>query len=324
MQNTTNTINATEEASYSAIEQEKIARELEKQQIALDTQELKSLKIWYILALICFMLAVVSQQPIVLLGTALTLLIGIVPELWFRQALRHLLIRQNLDEAHVFFGENVVLSLTIENRKVLPVPWLKIEDIIDPPLTTVRYHEGGLQIIRRDKIFSTWLLWSYQRVTHRYRLHCHARGFHICGPIKLTCSDPFGWLERDVIIAVKQVLLVYPLIVPIETLNLSSTFPMGDYVGPRQLLEDPLWFAGNRQYQSGDDPRRIDWKATARTGELRSKIYESTMMRRLLVVLDTWVYAEEFHGADVELQEYCISAATSLATWGLDEGYMVG
>jgi uncharacterized protein (DUF58 family) len=324
MLNTTNSIDVIEQANSNSIERERKAKEAAEQQAFWDAQQLKSLKIWYILALIGFILALVSHQPIVLLGSILTFFIGIVPELWFRYALRHLLIRQEINESHVFFGEKVVLALTIENRKFLPVPSLKIEDAIHPPLTTVRGNENQRHIVRRDKIFSSWLLWSYQRVTHRYRLHCYARGFHICGPIKLTCSDPFGWLERDLTVAINQVLLVYPLIAPIETLGLPSIFPMGDFVGPRQLLEDPLWFAGNRQYQTGDDLRRIDWKATARTGELRSKIYESTTVRRLLVVLDVWTYAKELHGTDMELQEYCISVATSLAIWGLDEGYTVG
>jgi uncharacterized protein (DUF58 family) len=99
---------------------------------------------------------------------------------------------------------------------------------------------------------------------------------------------------------------------------------MGERIGPRHLLEDPLWFAGLREYQRGDDLRRIDWKATARAGELRSKLYESTTERHLLILLDTWAYSREKKGVDIEMQEFAISIAASLATWALDEGYMVG
>ncbi|GCE05227.1 DUF58 domain-containing protein [Dictyobacter aurantiacus] len=287
-------------------------------------QLLKKRRLWYYLALALLILSVITRQPLMVLAALFTFLVGIVPEIWYRYALKHLLVRQKVDQSHLFFGEQVTLSVTVENRKFLPLPWLQMENSISPPLTITGDRSSRLQTIKRDTLISTWLLWSYQRVTRRYRMRCHARGFHLFGPLRLNCSDPFGWLDRGLVLPANETLLVYPLIAPIENLGLPSVFPMGEYVGARQLLEDPLWFAGNREYQMGDDPRRIDWKATARVGELRSKIYESTTERHLLILLDTWTYSNESKGMDEELQEYCISAAASLAIWGLDEGYMVG
>ncbi len=285
---------------------------------------LKKRRPWYYLALLLLLLSALTRQPFLLLAAAFTCLIGIVPELWFRSALKHLSIRQQVDHQHLFFGEQVTLSITIENRKLLPLPGLQIEDAISPPLTVAKIETSKLKITQRDTLTSTWLLWSYQRVTRRYRIRCHARGFHLFGPIHLHSSDPLGWLERELVLPASETLLVYPLIAPIESLGLPTVFPMGDSIGKRHLLEDPLWFAGNREYQLGDDPRRIDWKATARVGTLRSKIYELTTERRLLVLLDTWTYTNQKNGMDEELQEFCISIAASLATWGLDEGYLVG
>ncbi|GCE19245.1 DUF58 domain-containing protein [Dictyobacter kobayashii] len=287
-------------------------------------QLLKKRRPWYYLALGLIGLSVITRQPLMVLAAIFTFLVGFVPEIWYRYSLKHLLLRQKVDHQHLFFGEQVTLSVTVENRKFLPLPWLQLENSISPPLTVAGTRSSRLQTIKRDTLISTWLLWSYQRVTRRYRMRCQARGFHLFGPIHLNCSDPFGWLEREIVLPVNETLLVYPLLAPLESLGLPSVFPMGEYVGSRQLLEDPLWFAGNREYQLGDDPRRIDWKATARVGELRSKIYESTTERRLLILLDTWTYSNIQKGMDEELQEYCISAAASLATWGLDEGYMVG
>src|SRR5207248_3641637 len=74
----------------------------------------------------------------------------------------------------------------------------------------------------------------------------------------------------------------------------------------------------------GDDPRRIHWKATARAGELRSKIYEPSSQYRLLILLDINTYQESWMGLDPEIQELTIAAAASIAMWALDEGYTVG
>ncbi|GAC1632828.1 MAG: DUF58 domain-containing protein [Ktedonobacteraceae bacterium] len=279
---------------------------------------------WYYVALVLFVVSVLTRQPLPLLAAVFTLLIGLVPALWFHNALKHLLVRQQVDHEHLFFGEKVTLSISIENRKLLPLPWLQVEDAVTPPLMIVDHQATRLRFINRDTFVSTWLLWSFQRVTRRYRMNCRERGFHVLGPVRLRSSDPFGWLERELLLPANEMLLVYPLIAPLEALGLPDTFPMGERIGPRQLLQDPLWFAGLREYQMGDDPRRIDWKATARAGELRSKLYESTTERHLLILLDTWAYSRKKKGVDVEMQEFAIAVAASLATRALEDGYIVG
>ncbi|HZR43569.1 MAG TPA: DUF58 domain-containing protein [Ktedonobacteraceae bacterium] len=290
-----------------------------------DKTLIKNRRLWYYLAGALFVLTLITQQPLALVATIFTLVIGFVPEQWYRNALRHLVIRQQVNHRHVFFGEEVTLSISIENQKLLPLPWLQVEDAISPPLTVLnKQNISRLQNMFQDTLISTWLLWSFQRVTRRYRLRCHSRGFHVFGPVKLRSSDPFGWIESELTVPTRETLLVYPLIAPLETLGLPPFHPMGDYASQRQLLEDPLWFAGVREYELGDDPRRIHWKATARAGELRSKIYEPTSLRRLLILLDTWNHSSEWVGIDFDIQEFCITVAGSIAVWGLSEGYMVG
>jgi uncharacterized protein (DUF58 family) len=112
--------------------------------------------------------------------------------------------------------------------------------------------------------------------------------------------------------------------VPLETLGLASIRPQGEYATQRYLLEDPLRFAGVRDYVIGDDPRRIHWKASAHAGALRSKIYEPSSLRRFLVLLDTWNYSDLVKGPDPDIQELTIAAAASIGVWALEEGYLLG
>ena len=292
--------------------------------ISHDEELLKKRRPWYFLALALFLLSLLVHQALAFLAALFTLLVGFVPDLWYRYALRHIVIRQQVSQEHLFFGEEVTLSISIENQKLLPLPWLQIEDIISPPLTVMSRRASPLRVANQDMLASTWLLWSFQRVTRRYRLLCHTRGFHIFGPLRLTSSDPFGWLDSDVTVPASATLLVYPLIAPLETLGLPSVHPLGEHTTQRLLLEDPLRVAGVRDYMLGDDPRRIHWKATARAGSLQSKIYEHSSLRRLLLLLDPWNYSPASQGIDLESQELTITAAASIALWALDEGYMVG
>src|SRR5213080_171650 len=289
-----------------------------------DKNLLKRRRPWYGLALLLFVFSLFSQQPLLFLAALFTFLVAIVPDLWYRNALRHLVVRQYVNHRNVFFGEEVTLSVSIENHKFLPLPWLKVENKIVPPLAVLSKKTFRLQNARRDTLAGTWLLWSFQRVTRQYRMRCQERGFHRFGPVRLRSSDPFGWLEGEVTAPALESLVVYPLIAPLEALGLSSVHPLGEHSTTRRLLEDPLQVAGVRDYVLGDDPRRIHWKATARAGALRSKVYETPALRRLLLLLDVWNYSAAAGGTDLEIQELAIATAASLGIWALDEGYVVG
>src|SRR5437660_4780524 len=292
--------------------------------INYDKELLKRRSPWYWLALLLFVFSLFTRQPPLFLAALFTILVAIVPDLWYRNALRHLVVRQYVNHRNVIFGEEVTLSVSIENHKFLPLPWLKVENKIVPPLAVLSKKTFRLQNERRDTLAGTWLLWSFQRVTRQYRMRCQERGFHRFGPVRLRSSDPFGWLEGEVTAPALESLVVYPLIAPLEALGLSSVHPLGEHSTTRRLLEDPLQVAGVRDYVLGDDPRRIHWKATARTGALRSKVYETPALRRLLLLLDVWNYSEAAGGTDPEIQELTIAVAASLGMWALDEGYMVG
>ncbi len=292
--------------------------------ITLDKDMLRYRRPWYFLSLFLLLVGVVTREPLVFAATLFTLLIAFVPNLWYRHALRHLAVRQAVDQQHLFFGEEVTLSISIENQKLLPLPSLSVEDSITPALTVLKKQDLRLQRVSQDMLATTWLLWPLQRVTRRYHIRCLSRGMHTFGPIRLRSNDPFGWLEADVMLPVAERLLIYPLVAPLETLGLASLHPFGDYASQHRLLEDPLQVAGVRDYQLGDEPRHIHWKATAHAGALQSKVYEPSSLRRLLVVLDAWNYSGYWKGPDPDIQELSITVAASLAVWGLDEGYSVG
>ena len=107
-------------------------------------------------------------------------------------------------------------------------------------------------------------------------------------------------------------------------LPLPAERPFGDRKGRNRLFEDPLRTAGLREYRPGDPLRRIDWKATARSGELRSRVYDpsATQQLYLLVNIDTMAHAWEGYLED-EL-ESTVSVAASVATWAAGARYAVG
>jgi uncharacterized protein (DUF58 family) len=283
---------------------------------------LKKRRFWYVLTVALCILGLLMLQPLLFLAGLCILVIGVVPEVWYRVALRRLEIQQSIDQQQHFFGDEAVLTQRFENRKWLPATWLKVEAFITPPLTMIDAKTA--QRTKTSYMSDRWMLSSFQRVTRHLSLPCIARGLYTIGPMRLQSSDPLGWLERELTLPVYETLLIYPPVAALDAFGLTSLYPTGDNKSLRRIYEDPQKVVGVRDYQVGDDFRRIHWKATARSGSLKSKIYEYSSTPRLLLVLDCWNYARTWAGADQDIQELCISIAASVAVWALDERYMVG
>ena len=79
-----------------------------------------------------------------------------------------------------------------------------------------------------------------------------------------------------------------------------------------RLYEDPTRIRGVRDYQPGDPLNRVHWRATARTGQLHSKLYEPSSVAGATIVL-------EFHQAAYDPRhepyrsELAVTTAASLA-----------
>lgn len=275
------------------------------------------------IVLLMFVSAIV-RQPLLFIAALLILALVAIPEVWYRYSLRGLALARRPATRRAVFGDTVEVSLTVENRKPLPLPALEVHDDFPDTLPVIGRTLKPSPKPETAVLTNTLALWAYQRVRRRYRLRAITRGAYRFGPMTLSASDPFGILTREITIKAPAVLLVHPLVAPLEHFGLSSHAPFGEWKSPRRLLEDPLRISGIRAYQPGDEPRRIHWKATARTGALQSKIYDPATRHTLVIFLETRTYARALIGYDPLLVELAITAAASVAMWGLDQGYAVG
>ena len=264
-------------------------------------------------------------QPLLLLAGLLLLGLSIFPRIWHYFAHSGLAVQRTLGAHRALLGEEIVLTLQVENRKFLPVPRVDIED--DVPKDGLAIQGTVLEISERATralLANTFSLGTLQRISRRYRVRCLTRGVYTFGPLRLVSSDPFGLLVRERVLAGHTELLVYPLTVPLDWLGLVPRDLFGTHHAVR-LLEDPLYSVGVREYVPGDDPRRVHWQATARLGRLQSKVYESATRRTLALFLDARTSAHPaLTGFDAPLLELMVCAAASVASWATQQGGAVG
>ena len=110
---------------------------------------------------------------------------------------------------------------------------------------------------------------SGAEATVAYRLPTRRRGHLAVGPLDLTFEDPFG-LTRSVVRASRAITLtVHAELIELEALHaIAGRDPTADQQKRRTLASGGDEFFALRPYVSGDELRRVHWRASARTGDL--------------------------------------------------------
>ncbi|MBI3953581.1 MAG: DUF58 domain-containing protein [Chloroflexi bacterium] len=266
---------------------------------------------WLWLAAALVIAGLATGHRILLAFGGLVAMAGGLSWLWNRLSLRRVSYERRLSQSRAFIGETVELTVAVTNRKVVPLPWIEAVDEVPEGLEL----EGmELKYSHRGRSRQLELLTSmagYERVGWRYRLRCTQRGYFELGPVRLRSGDLFGFQTSEREEPERTVLLVYPQVVPLEQLGLPSLRPLGEAKGGPVIYEDPARLRGLRDYTPGDPMRRVDWKASARHGRLRSRLFDPTVARRVTVVLNLSTFEQSWEGYDPPVFERLVTAAAS-------------
>lgn len=120
-----------------------------------------------------------------------------------------------------------------------------------------------------------------------------------------------------------QHMTVYPGLVRLDNvpLDASPEPTLETSVGGRRGARDE--FFGMRQYRPGDDPRSMNWRATARTGQLVVREFERPPDRRLWIVLELDADSHTGRGS-ASTHERMFRIANSVAWRATEDAIAVG
>ena len=207
-----------------------------------------------------------------------------------------------MDPARVRRGDVAEVSLEITSAGRGPgATWLLAEQL-PPALGT-------------DRRFTLARLPVGRRTVLRYRLHPRRRGRHALGPLRSRVVDPFGLVERSNPGAGTTPLLVLPRVQP---LGVAGPLDGHGGEGSRRSIavhgEDDVSI---REYRRGDDLRKVHWRATARTGELKVRLEERPWRARTTVLLDArrpaHLIAAQHDPDPADSLEWAVEATASIA-----------
>jgi uncharacterized protein (DUF58 family) len=242
-----------------------------------------------------------------------------------RVALKGVGYRRAFSETRLFLGETVTVSCTAINHGRLPLISLYIYDSaprgLQPALNdgAVLYAAGG------RLIFSHLMaLLPGAQSCRRVMLRPMRRGYYVFGQAELRAADLLGMFEVDGIAEMRDTLIVYPHVFPLEELGIPTREPYGALQALRGLIDDPVRIIGARDYEFGDSFRQIHWKATAHRGALQTRVLEYTSDPTAILFLNVATFEQAWRGSDPVRFEWAVSVAASIATWAHNAGAVVG
>lgn len=229
---------------------------------------------------------------------------------WTARSLPHLHVTRRFQD-RVFLGEAVPVVIEIVNRSWWPVPWLRCGEKPPPALST------------GQEIRHVIALGPRGRAALQYTLMGRQRGYYEIGPAALVAGDLFGFAEVQARVEGRDHLIVYPRVIPLSRVRLTSRLPHGTIRSRQPIFADPARVIGVRAYSPGDPWRNVHWKASARVGSLQVKKHEPAISLATVIFLDLHVPAYT-RQSRYQTSEWAIVVAASLATYLADQRQAVG
>ncbi|MFM7148433.1 MAG: DUF58 domain-containing protein [Gemmataceae bacterium] len=176
----------------------------------------------------------------------------------------------------LFAGQSLHLETRVKNESSRSLPGVRIEDVGSD-------HEVG------------WYLSSFPGKS-RHHLFADVvlprRGWYDCLPLTASSTHPFGLWQRRVRIGEADRVLVFPAIGRLSRDRLRRYLHGSDPRG--EPVRRPSWrhetaqadFHGLRPFRTGDSPRWIHWRTSARRGELMVREFEDLPGDDLALIMD--------------------------------------
>lgn len=260
--------------------------------------------------LVLIVLAVLTQETFVFVLLYLFVGAMLLGRWWTGEIVSRLVFTRRYDH-QVFPGETVPVRLDIQNGSWLPAVWLRVQDFYPIEVADTSTFSQVVSLGPREK------------TRLNYALRAHKRGYYSIGPMHVSSGDLLGMSSERHSEGAADHLTVYPRVVALNNVKLPSRSPMGTMRHKQRIFEDPTRSMGKRDYQPGDLLRRIDWKATATTGRLQTKLFEPSIALETALFLN--LNLSDYHvRTRFDATELAIVVAASLASWVIGQRQSAG
>jgi uncharacterized protein (DUF58 family) len=121
---------------------------------------------------------------------------------------------------------------------------------------------------------------------HVYTVHPYERGEYDWQGIQVRQLSPWGLAWQQWRVDAAQPVVVYPDLVGLKSLSIKLTLQSSGTIRQARRMGTGTEFTELREYAVGDDPRLIDWKATARRNRPLIRVLEPEQEQTVIILLD--------------------------------------
>lgn len=204
--------------------------------------------------------------------------------LYRKNWLKNLTASVKFQQPECMVGEENAIIEVINNAKNLPLPVLHAKLSVDRSLRFDNQDNSSItDSYHRNDVFCVL---ANQKITRQLSFRAQKRGYYEIPSVELVAKDLF--LTGVFAESVKNHthLYVYPEpIRGVEIDTLSMTL-LGEMQVRKNLLEDPFIFNGIREYTTGDTMNRVNWKSSARTGDLMVNQFHHSSDQYIKILLN--------------------------------------
>ncbi|RPJ51972.1 MAG: DUF58 domain-containing protein [Chloroflexi bacterium] len=250
---------------------------------------------------ILILLAVLTRETFVMVLLYLFVGAMFLGRWWTARVVNGLNFMRKYDKK-AFPGEIIPVRVDVRNSSVLPAVWLRVQDFYP------------IELAETSSFAQVISLGPREQTSLKYNLKAHKRGFYTIGPLHVTSGDLLGMSGERMSEGATEHLTVYPRVIALSDVRLPSNSPMGTMRHKQPIFEDPTRPMGKRDYQSGDSLRRIDWKASATTGRLQTKLFEPSIALETAIFLNLNLLDYNVR-TRFDATELAIVVTASVASW---------
>lgn len=199
----------------------------------------------------------------------------------------------------------------------------RFPDWIPGGMTNGPVFENSQNVVKSDNLYKRdiFALRPREQVMRRYVVLCPGRGQYPASDLTVKAKSFFHHRDYVISLDTEARLTVYAPWTDVSGILARCDALLGSIESRSSVMEDPFMWASIRAYTPQNPMRSINWKASARTGELLVNTYASVQEARYCVFLDA---VDERIVRQDDLMELGISAAASLCRRLIGRGQEAG
>ena len=184
--------------------------------------------------------------------------------------------------------------------------------------------ELPVQFQMRD-FFRKIKIQAKDRNTFQYAVRPVDRGEYVFGNLNCFATTVFGLVRKRYTFNKEQMVKVYPSFIQMKKYDFLAIDNRLSHIGLKKIrrIGHTMEFEQIKDYVAGDDVRTVNWKTTAKRGQLMVNQYQDEKMQPIYSIIDSSrVMKMPFGG--LKLVDYAINSALAFSNVALKKGDKIG